>query len=68
MNWISIEDGEPEKHSHVLVTTCKAKVLVAEYRGNDWWVTVPGGWNLYVISWAPLPEPSKDKRCNNATT
>lgn len=55
--WISIEYRLPTKMDRVLVTDGTGKVMLAEYRGNDWWVSIPGAWNLYVVAWMPLPEP-----------
>ena len=55
--WTSIEDQLPAKMAHVLVTDGTGEVRLSEYRGNDWWVSVPGGWNLYVVAWMPLPGP-----------
>ena len=64
--WISIETDQPRKGEIFLVSCVGGIVRIAEYRGNDWWVTVPGGWNLYVLAWQPLPAAYSPAEVANA--
>lgn len=52
MDWININDKQPELHQEVIVASSEGRVKSAIYIGNMKWSTyVP------VFYWMPYPEP-----------
>jgi len=70
MNWISVEDREPQMDLYVLV---HGKARESRDRDIDIFIAArdeEGEWhndkwqNLIVTHWMPLPEPPEEEHCN----
>ncbi len=59
--WISVEDGMPEKNRYVLVHLRWGAIATGVHNGRNWWDELSIVNNDDVTHWMPPPEPPKEE-------